>query len=70
MKLIRWKQKNGKYGNMLRITAKEGIEIISSISNQLNAKDFNAYRQEFETIDREYFSISINEEVANIKEKK
>ena len=68
MKLIKWNRKNEGKGFMLRITQKEAIKIIASISNQLNDNNCNVNREEFDTVDREYFSISVNEDLANVNE--
>jgi hypothetical protein len=67
MKLVKWNQKNAE-GFMLRITKEEGIKIIASIVNQIKGNSYNVYREEFDTVDGEYFSISVNEDLANVKD--
>ena len=46
----------------------EGIKIIASIVNQIKGNSYNVYREEFDTVDGEYFSISVNEDLANVKD--
>lgn len=57
MEIISWKKDKG--GQMVRVTRKEALSIILSLTSQLLTNNPNTDRQEFEDQTGKYFSISV-----------
>ena len=59
MEIVSWKKDGG--GQMVRVTRKEALQIITSLSQQLLNHDPNTERAEFTDQNDRYFSISVHD---------
>jgi hypothetical protein len=58
MKIVKWEKDRG--GQMVRISKKEALLIIQSLTSQMLSKNCNIERAEFTTEDGSYFSIAVH----------
>jgi hypothetical protein len=63
MEIISWKGKEG--GQLIRVSRKEALELIASLSQQLLSGDCNNDRAEFIDQGGRYFSISVHDRDCN-----
>jgi len=63
MKLFKWSEKDGmsQQGYMVQVNPEETAALIQSLATQLVSKSPNSGRREFQTEDKEYFSIAVKQ---------